>query len=309
LGLLVPGTVPLLVARLLQGTAWAVYSVAGHTLVARLAPVERRGEISGYYQAMAALAGLLGPGIGVAVYISSGELGPVVVASCLGLITVALAFRIGRGSKRPTTEPGPQRPRHSRWSRLMEPSALPSTAMLTAFMSAQSLFFVFPPVYAVGVGAPVESLAVYYPVFGTSAVLSQLVVGRLSDRIGRGTAIRIGCVLGIIGLVIAVAGSDLLVFGAGACVYVIGVSLVSPTLGALTMDRAPANRIGSAMATYSIGYQIATGASSLLWGMVISVAGFPWAFLAAIALQFATVGMSLLFVKPRGATHSSNELR
>jgi hypothetical protein len=70
------------------------------------------------------------------------------------------------------------------------------------------------------------------------------------------------------------------------------VSFAAPAISAMTIDRAPAGRVGSAMATYSIGHQLASNGSSALWGALIAVAGFGWTFGAAIALQVITIGLS-----------------
>lgn len=296
-GVLIPALAPLAVVRFVQGTAWAVTSVTQHALMAKLAPAHRRGEASGYFMAMPALASLVAPGVGVALYTTTGEVGPVIGASALGVAAFVIASRIrvpgeddsGRFGRIPPV----------RGSAILERSALPATVMVTTFMSAQALFVVFPPVFAAEVGAPVESLVLYYPVYGLVMVISQLIVGRLSDQLGRGRTIRIGCVIAMGGLTVAALGSGMtgLVVGAGA--YAVAVSLVSPTLSAVTMDRAPEHRLGSAMATYSVGYQLATGASSLAWGGIVAGLGFGAAFGVGVALQVATVAISLRYVRSR----------
>ena len=66
-------------------------------------------------------------------------------------------------------------------------------------------------------------------------------------------------------------------------------SLVNPTISALVIERAPRHRLGSAMATYSIGYQFSTGTSSILWGAIITNFGFTWLFVVAAGLQVLTI--------------------
>lgn len=299
--LLLPGILSLFVVRFVHGTGWAFYSVANHALMAKLAPSRRRGEASGYYMAMPALATLLGPGLGVALFTTTGEVPVVVLTVVLGLVASFAAMR--------QTVPGPiarQRPAghadaapRSWQSQWVEPSAVPATMMVATFMSAHSLFIVFPPVYALAVGAPIELLAIYYPVYGLAMTVSQLVVGRTSDRVGRATTIRIGCLIAIGSLGIATIGQGLLTFVAASVGFGVAVSLVSPALSALTIDRSPPDRIGAAMATYSVGYGLATGVSSVMWGALIVAFGFPWPFVVAIVLQLATIALSLRHAGPR----------
>lgn len=290
IGLLLPGILPLVPVRFAQGTAWALYSVSAHSLMARRSPTGRRGEASGYFMAMPALAVLIGPGAGVGLYLATGTIGPALLATALGLGATAIALRL-RLPARPAVRADP-RPM-SLIERLVEPSALPATLMIAAFMLPQSLFTVFPPVYALELGVPLEWLALYYPFYGLVLFLSQLVAGRASDRYGRHAAILAGCSVAAAGLVLALAGGNFVTFAAGAAIYALGVSLVSPTMSALTIDRAPPDRLGAAMATYSVGYQLSSGIGSLLWGGVLSVGGFPAAFVIAIGFQLGTMAISV----------------
>jgi MFS family permease len=165
--------------------------------------------------------------------------------------------------------------------------------MIAGFMLPHALFAVFPPIYALEVGAPLEWLAIYYPFYGLVLFLSQLVAGRASDRYGRHAAIIAGCTAAVVGLLLALAGSGLVTFALGAAVYALGTALVSPTMSALTIDRAPPDRLGAAMATYSVGYQLSSGMGSVLWGAVLGVAGFQAAFVIAIAFQLGTMALSV----------------
>ena len=297
LGLLVPGLAWLVPARFAQGSAWALNVVSTHTLMAKRAPPNRRGEAAGYYEAMPAVAALIGPTVGVTLYLGVGVIGPVVVATSLGLIAVVITTRVQIPFDSASAKAGAQAPPEYtsvRW-RLLEPSALPATLMITTFMMAFSLFGVFPPVFAVAVNAPISTLVPYFLTYGTVSVLSQLLAGRVSDRLGRGLAIRIGCGIATVGLSMAAIGSTMLSFGLGGAAYAIGMAFVISATGAMTIDRAPAGRIGSAMATYSLGFQLATGVGSLLWGALIATAGFVPAFLVAIGFQAATFGASLRY--------------
>ncbi len=298
-GLLLPGIAMLVPVRLIQGAGWASYSVSAQAFMAKIAPSGRRGRASGYYQAMIAVSVLVGPALGTWLYVTSGLGGPILLATGLGIVAliVSLKVRIPVQAAPTAAATAPSRRSGLPFLRALETSSLPSTLMLTTFMSGQSLFTVFAPVYAIGLGAPIESLVLYYPVYGAVLTLSHLAAAPVSDRVGRALTIRIGCVMAIGGLVVAALGGDMTALAIGAAAYAIGVSFVSSATSALTMDRAPAGRIGSAMATYSLGYQISSGLSSLLWGTVIAASGFFAAFAGAIALQVLTIGISLRFAR------------
>jgi len=306
-GLLLPGILLLIPTRFVQGTGWASYSVSAQAFMAKIAPPERRGAASGYYQSMVALALLVGPSLGTWLFVGMGLAAPVVVASALGLTAAVVASRVRIPTQATAaSRPGvPVEPKGSapleraglRIRQVLEPAALPGTFMLATFMSGQALFNVFAPVYAISIGEPVESLVLYYPVYGAVLTLSQLSAGRMSDRVGRALAVRVGCGLAIAALLVAGLGGGLGTLTLGAGLYAVGVALVSSATSALTIDRAPAGKLGSAMATYSLGYQIAAGAGSLLWGALISVGGFLPAFAGAIAFQVVTLAATFRYAK------------
>jgi MFS family permease len=299
-GVLLPGVPSLVPVRFLQGSAWAVYAVSSRALMAKLAPAERRGEASGYYEAMPALATLAAPGVGISLYLASGEIAPVLLASALGVAAFGIGFCVripGQSIRRKDALSVTPTARSAHVGRIVELSALPATFMITTFMAANPLFTVFPPLYAIAAGSALETLALYYAAYGIVSLLGRLAVGRASDRLGRGLAVRIGSAVAITGLVTAALGDGMVTFTAGAAIYALGGSLVSPAISAITIDRASPNRLGAAVATYSLGYQLGTGGSSMVWGPLIAAGGFSWAFGGAIGLQLLTIAASLLLMR------------
>jgi predicted MFS family arabinose efflux permease len=244
--------------------------------------------------ALPAIATILGPPAGVALYLAAGAVPPLVLAALLGLVAFGVTLVIAVPPTRRAAEPAQNgAPRRGR-DPMLEPTAIPSTLMVTTFMAGHSLFIVFPPVYLAAVGVEPAILAPYYLLYGLVMTISQLLVGRVSDRLGRDLTIRLGSGLAIAGFAAAFVLHGLPALVVGAAAYATAVSFVSPTLSALTIDRAPPERIGAAMATYSLGYQVATGASGVVWGALIAVVGFPWPFALAIALQLTTIAVSVV---------------
>jgi MFS family permease len=295
-GLLPSSILALAATRFLQGTAWALFTVSTRTLMAQAAPVARRAEASAYFAAMPALALLIGPGVGVTLYLATGGLGPVALATALGVTSLLLVITLPptlTDAVGGSTVSSPDRS----IGRFIEPSVFPAMAMTAALMAADAIFTIFPPVFVAAVGEDPAALAIYYPAYGLASALSLFAIGRISDRLGRGRSIRVGGAIAIVGLSAAILGTDLLGFGIGAVIYAIGASFASPALAALSIDEAPAHRLGSAMATYSIGYQLAIGASGVVWGPVISVAGFDAALGGAVLFVLGSVAASYRYAR------------
>jgi MFS family permease len=246
-----------------------------------------------------AISGVIAPGVGVALYSTSGDELALFAAVLLGVAAFGVASRI-RVPETRAPAPGAVggETARARWlARLVEPSALPWTLLLVTSYSAYAIFAIFPPVYALHAGVPTEVLIVYFPIHGLAQAISSPVFGRLADRLGRRTSMVLGCLLAGTALLIALIPS-FVTFTVAAFVFSLSQSLVNNTISALTMERAPKNRLGSAMATYTMGYQVSTGLSSLLWGALIATVGFSWVFIMAAGFQVLTIALSIAFIGP-----------
>ena len=303
--LLIPGSLPMLISRFVYGTGWAFFSVSNHAVLAKLAPPARRAQAAGGYLTAGAIGALILPGIGVALYTSSGLIPPIVFVVALGGAGILASLRIavpaggaaGPSAATPAGDPTAAAPRASIFIRFFEPAAIPGTVMLVTAYSSWSIFTVFPSVYAQHVGAPVEVLIAYFPIWGLAQVVSQPYAGRLGDQLGRGRSMVLGAVIAAAALAIALV-PGFVTFTIAAVLYATSQSLVMATISALTMERAPKGRLGSAMATYSLGYQVATGLSSLLWGAMITGVGFESVFIVALVLQGLTIGLVRALLRP-----------
>jgi MFS family permease len=173
-----------------------------------------------------------------------------------------------------------------------EPSAVAPMLATALFMSTQSLFVPFAPVFARAIDEPVEALALYYPAYALLLAGGQLVSGRVVDRVGRLRAIGIGVTLATFGIGTAIVPGGLVTFALGGAFVALGTSMITPAVGAAVMDRAPAGRLAVTMATYSMGYQLAAGGGGALWGVMIGGLGYPWPFVAAIGLQLTVLAVT-----------------
>jgi MFS family permease len=295
LGYLVAALPMMVLTRAAQGVGWAAYGTSGHAILARIAPKGRRGEAAGYYNAMPALALLLGPTTGLWLFANVGESAPFVLSAALGLaglaVTIWLPLAPGPATKtlaRPTLVAG-----------LFDRSAIVPMVLVAMFMSVQSLFVIFAPLYARTAGIPIAWLGIYYPTYGIVVLLAQLVFGRVSDRIGRWPTIAVGCSVGVGGLLVAGIGGGLGGLLAGACLYGLATALMTSAVGALAMESAPPDRTGAAMATYSLGYQLGASVGGAAWGALISLAGYPWPFFTGAAVVGTTLALAALMLPHR----------
>lgn len=280
---LLPSMLVLLANRVFHGTAWAAYQTGGNALLARHAPPDRRGEASGIYNLMPGIAQMLLPTVGLVLLATLGLGAPFLLSAALAAASLGLlALARGLGG---TRSPAGARPGGG----LVERNALLPMLIELLFTSVSALFMIFPPVFARANGIPVGDLALYYPVYGGVLVVVRLVAGRsgVIDRFPRHRVIAAGAILAIVALAVASGATTVAGLTAAGALYAAAAAFTSPTAMAMAIDRADPRRLGAAMATYSLGFQLALGGGAAVWGVFIDTWGYPSPYLGAAAVQVA----------------------
>lgn len=286
---LLPGLGMILVVRLGHGISWAAFNTGGHAGLARLAPAARRGEASGVFNLMPGLAQLIGPALGLAILGASTFDGPFVVA---GVAAILGATIVSSGRLRLPAAPAERRSEPSRGiGRFLEPGAVLPMTLELLFTTSSTLFLVFPPVFAALAGIPISDLTLYYPIYGGTLVTSRFLLRRAMDRLDRSRIVAIGAVVAIVALSVAAAVPTLAGLTLAGALYGFAAAFTSPTLMAAAIDRSAPQRIGAAMATYSLGYQLALGVGAAIWGVVIDRVGYPAPYVLAAGSQLLVLGL------------------
>jgi MFS transporter, DHA1 family, multidrug resistance protein len=131
-------------------------------------------------------------------------------------------------------------------------------------------------------------------VAGVTSLLARPLLGRASDKIGRGPSLAAGFTLQIVALFLLVAVSSLFGMLVSGALYMLGNAIGSSTTLALAVERADPRRRGKAMATFSVAYPLSYGVGSLLTGSAVEVAGYIGMFLIVAALEVAGLGLALI---------------
>jgi MFS family permease len=275
---LLPSPVTIMLTRLVHGTSWAAFIASSHATMARLAPASRRSEASGIFNLMPGIAQMFMPALGLLLIGATGVAGPFVVSGLCGLA----AFAVVRLGPLPRVLPVKRAEGDGFWSSLIERPALLPMTLEFLFTSVSSLFLIYPPVLFASLGLPVESLAAFYLISGGTLVATRLIAGRFVDRLPRHRVIAIGAVTAMVGLVVAIGASSVIVLTIAGSIHAASVAITSPTTMALAIDRADRDRLGAAMATYTIGFQLGLGVGAAVWGIIIDAAGFPAPYIVGL---------------------------
>src|SRR5918998_3808511 len=183
-----------------RGAGFAVLTVLGATLAARVAPPERRGESVGLYGLAIAIPNLAAVPAGVALVLDGhvGWLSWLSASPVLGVLLVPLLVR----SVAPEPGPGPAGSGRA----AVRAALLPSLVLFVVTMAGGGLVTFLPIERPDGMLATVALL-----VFGVTGAVTRWRSGMLSDRLGTRLLLPVALVVAAAGLLVTAVG-----LGAGA---------------------------------------------------------------------------------------------
>ena len=296
---LIPVVKATMLANAVRGIGWAGLNAGGYSLLALTAPFSRRGEASGYYSGVQNSASIFFPA--VALWLIDSPFGGfrVVFIAAAALAIIGAGFGVIMARYAPRSARAPQSGSSSSWWRdifnLVERDVLLPSSLHFCLQLALPSITSFIVLYAreIGIGA----VGSFYVVSGATSMLSRPVLGRVSDRIGRGRSLAVGFALEIIALCLLVAVSGLTGLLISGMLFILGVAIGSSTTLALAMERANPQRRGKAMASFSIAYPLSYGVGGFLAGSAVDLVGYFWMYLIMAGL--GAVGLLVTFANWR----------
>ena len=274
-----PGGIAALIAwRLLTGIGEGSFFTGSATLVADLAPDERRAQVLSYFS-VALYAGLgLGPVLGEAISHHGGATDAFLVAGGLAFLgaLVGLALPAHRATNR---APAPAHFFHRR--------AIGPGLVLTAGVMGITAFQAYVPLYAQGLhmGGVQWVFLLYSAVVLTSRIASAPLV----DRAGVARIAGAASSLIVLGLSTIAAWNSPAGLYLGTVLFALGISLQYPALMTLVVNRVPPPERSSAVGTFTMAFDVAQGAAGFLFGAVAAAAGYRATF--AVAAGCASLGV------------------
>lgn len=291
----IPAVEATMLANSLRGIGWAGFNTGGYSLLASTAPMERRGEASGYYSGVQSGATILFPA--VALWLIDAPLGGFravfVAAAALAVTGAGIGGLLARHAPRAAHGPHPDGSRSWRLEifTLLERDVLLPSALLFCLQLSVPAITSFLVLYAREIG--IGNIGWYFAVSGATSLLSRPLLGRLSDRIGRGHSLAMGFALQIVALALVVAASGLTGLLISGVLYMLGSAIGNSTTLALAMERANPQRRGRAMASFSVAYPLSAGVGALLAGSAVEIAGYFWMFLIMAGLGASGLVLTL----------------
>lgn len=275
----------LYVWRAVHGVAHACFMAASAAYVADLAPRSRRGEVLGMYGTSNVVAMAVFPAVGNLLIQRTGDFDQLFQLSA---VAAAIAAVVLLGTRE--IVPGATLRREAPlWQVGRRPAVLFPAAALFCVAAAYGAVITFLPLFAVAKGIP--EFGGFFSSFAVSTVVSRLLAGRLSDRIGRKTIILpfmllIGSAAGVLPLV----NSQEMLWLAGF-LFGLGFGAFLPTLNALVIDCTPPQERGSALGFFTSFMDLGITAGAVGLGLLGEAYGFCVLFGAAAVLVVAGAGI------------------
>ncbi len=278
------------VIRALQGVAFTSAFTGAQTLALLFAPVERRAESIGWFGISTILTHAISPAIGEEIILRYGFPTMFAVGAVLGVLAFGMACLVPRPPEFVAhVRSGAINPRQAR-----QAVGTATFAMLcygVGFGATQTFVPLLMQHFEIGRVGP------FFTAWSLAAVSVRVLLGRVSDRIGR----RAVLVPAMAALTIAVGMLSIvrsmpLVVAIGA-VFGCGHGMLYPTMNAWIADWSSPKNIGRTQSLFSGSYSLGISGCAFLFGTVVERFGYSAMFSLASAISI--VGLAVFLTGPR----------
>ena len=287
----------LILVRLVTGVGDGLFFTGSATLVADMAPPERRGQALSYFSVTAYVGQGLGPTIGESVAGSAGRPWAFVVGGSLAALGAVASTRA------PDVRPAIVSGAHARQP-LFNRKALGPGAVLALGLMGFSSFAVYVPLYVKQLGMSGSKFV--FLLYAAVVMAVRLVGGRLPDRFG---VLRIGSVATTsiaLGLAITAAWARPVGLYVGAAVTGVGMAIQYPALMAMAVNRASDAERSSVVGSFTAFFDLAGGTGGFVLGTVVSLGGYRAGFVAGSLCALAALALLRLRVGRTSSPLSTN---
>jgi MFS family permease len=290
----------LLALRGIAGIGEAALFVGAATLVADLAPPDRRAEAASYFS-VAVFTGLgVGPVIGEAV-LGDDRFGAAFVVAALFTVLAAVMSVAVPHSVLPADDGDdlPPLPQRHGIQRFIHPAAVGPGLVLASGIAAFAAFSAFLPEHARDVG--LAGSAGLFATYSVVCLVLRVAGARLPERLGARRAVSIAFVSLAAALVGLALFAEVWALWAAAAVIGVGMAFMYPSLMALTVNRVDDRERPAAISSFTMFFEIGTVSGGILLGVVAELFGKRASFAAAVAICAA--GLWLLRTRVAPAEH------
>lgn len=264
-----PYAVPLLFLRFFQGLGWGVITTSAATVATDNIPKKRMGEGIGYFSLSIGLSLAVGPALALSMSMEALLYFSIALMAAASVLALFLKYE-------PAEKSEGAKPKFA-----VEKTALVPTALICITNICFGAMVTFMVIYSKSKG--IENISSYYVIYAVVLMVSRPLIGKLVDRNWHVCVMAVGIVCMILSLLSLAFAAGLTMFNIGAAFYGIGQGAVLTTSQTLSVINAPKNKIGTANATYAMGFDVGLSVGAVLSGVMVAHIGYSAMFLLLTA--------------------------
>ncbi|MEB3358328.1 MAG: MFS transporter [Synechococcales bacterium] len=278
LGYLAFQSIPILMAlRGFHGISIAAFATAYSALVIDISPPQNRGEVIGYMSLVNPIGLALGPALGGFLQETGGYTPAFLSATALGVLGLICTARVQEspiasagGAARPETD-------QKFWSLLgSERVRVPAFVLLMVGIAFGTIS-TFAPLFITSVGVDLN-IGLFYTAAAIASFSVRILIGRASDRYGRGLFITLSLILYSGAMLILCQATTAALFVLGAIFQGAAGGTIIPMTAALMADRSYPNERGRMFGLCMVGFDAGIAAAGPIMGSFADSVGFRLIF-------------------------------
>ena len=247
--------IPSLMAfRAIHGISIAAFATAYSALVVDVSPRHCRGELIGYMSLVNPLGMAVGPAVGGFIQESAGFSPAILLSAGLGCVGLLCTTRVVE-PKLEHSETQSAAASKKFWSLLITPRIRIPAFVLLMIGLAFGTISTFVPLYIKDEGLSLN-IGLFYTVAAIMSFSARLLIGRASDRYGRGIFITLSLVLYSIAMFTLWHAHSAEAFLLGAAFQGCGAGMLIPMMAALMADRAYTYERGQMFGLCMVGFDL-----------------------------------------------------
>lgn len=292
---LIEAVYPLYLLRVFHGLAHAAFLAAAAAYIADLAPPARRGEAMGVYGTANVLAMALFPAWGTAVI---GRTGDFHYLFALSAAVAGMAFLCILPVRELAAAPAGSRPGSDFITVGKRCEVLMPALALFGGATTYGVIIAFLPLFAPQRG--IDDIGIFFTAFAASTIASRIIIGKLSDRIGRQRVILpcMALVVGAVCLLAQLSSREMLLITALA--YGFGFGAFMPTLNALVVDYTPPRDRGAALGFFTAFMDLGITAGSVILGVAGEIFGYTAMFYGSALVAVVSIAVFIVGMRKAG---------
>lgn len=276
----------LMLLRAFHGISLAAFTTGFSTLVTDLAPAEKRGEIVGYMSLVNPIGMATGPALGGYLQSNYGYLPLFAFAATSALISLGCVSQIlcpALSKKDNKTHEDVKL-----WQVLLSPRVRIPTLIMFLVGLAFGTLSTFVPLFIKSLQIDLNA-GLFYSTAAITSFSSRLVMGRISDRIGRGLFVTIGIICYSISMFLLWQADSRSSFLFAALIEGVAGGMMIPSIVTMMADRSYPQERGRVFALCIGGFDVGIAIAGPVLGSVAERMGYRSMFGFASFLTFVAI--------------------